>query len=78
MLCTLWNVFEVAHHVGVCVCVSLRVCAPATLCCLQDLIFQLLPGNVCLLFIFICVCVCVDENTVLGFIHMFMGVSFHF
>ena len=26
MLCMLRNVFEVAHHVGVCVCVCVRVC----------------------------------------------------
>lgn len=40
MLCMLWNAFEVAHHVGVCV----LLCTLASVCFLQDLISQLLTG----------------------------------
>ena len=62
MLCMLWNVFEVTHRVRVC-CVS--VCNPATLCCLQDLISQLLtcplPGNACFLCISVYVYVGPEE-----------------
>lgn len=69
MLCMLWNVFEVAHHVGACACVCMCDCvlcayfyisSHPVLSAGSHLSAPDLPtSGHCTFFVYLCVCVCV-------------------